>query len=244
MAALLPKTPARQFDAMSVVNQSVEDGVGVGWIADDVVPAVHRKLARHKGGAAAIALLKDFQPVLPGFGAEALKPEVIEDEKIGAAEHTQQASMPAVASGESKIGEQFWNAAVENGPVVAACFVAKRAGKLAFAGSCFADDGKVVVGLEPIAFAKLVEQRPVETAGAAVIDILKTGLMFQRRVSQPRRKTLLLSGCHFTIEQEAEPFGMAEPLCLLGGVKAFESLGHAGKAKRAQLIEGRVGKHS
>jgi hypothetical protein len=42
--------------------------------------------------------------------------------------------MPAVASGESKIGKQFWNAAIENGPVIAAGFMAKRAGKPAFAG--------------------------------------------------------------------------------------------------------------
>jgi hypothetical protein len=75
---------------MSVVNQTVEDGVGVGWIADDVVSAVDRKLACHKGGAAAIALFEDFQEVLPGLGAEDFKPEVVKDEKIGSAEHAQQ----------------------------------------------------------------------------------------------------------------------------------------------------------
>ena len=39
----------------------------------------------NKGGAAAIALFEDFKQVLPGFGGEGLKAEIVEDEKIGAA---------------------------------------------------------------------------------------------------------------------------------------------------------------
>jgi hypothetical protein len=37
---------AGQFDAMGVVNEAVKDRVGVGGIADDLVPAVYRKLGR------------------------------------------------------------------------------------------------------------------------------------------------------------------------------------------------------
>jgi hypothetical protein len=41
---------------MGVMNEAVEDGVGIGWITDDIVPAVDGKLACDDGGAAAIAL--------------------------------------------------------------------------------------------------------------------------------------------------------------------------------------------
>ena len=77
---------AGEIDAVGVVEEAIEDGVGIGRIADDIVPAFHRKLACHKGGAAAIALFEDFKQVLPGFGGEGLKAEIVEDEKIGAAE--------------------------------------------------------------------------------------------------------------------------------------------------------------
>ena len=29
-----------EFDAVGVMDEAVEDGVGVGWVADDVVPSV------------------------------------------------------------------------------------------------------------------------------------------------------------------------------------------------------------
>ena len=149
---------------MGVMNEAVEDSVGIGWITDDIVPAVDRKLACDDGGAAAIALLKDFQKILPCLGIEGCKAEVIEYEKIGAAERAQEAAMPAVAPGKGEIGKQFWHSAIENGTVVPAGFVAKSASKPAFAGACFAADCEIVVDLDPIAFAKLLEQRFIETA--------------------------------------------------------------------------------
>ena len=55
---------------MGVMNEAVEDSVGIGWITDDIVPAVDGKLACDDGGAAAIALLKDFQKILPCLGID------------------------------------------------------------------------------------------------------------------------------------------------------------------------------
>ena len=55
--------------------------------------------------------------------------------------------------------------------------------------------------------------------------------MLQLRVSEARRKTLLVPECHFAIEKQAKPFGMAERVCLLRGDKAFEGLGHAAKGQ-------------
>ena len=54
--ARLSHALAGEFDAMGVMNEAVEDGVGIGWITDDIVPAVDGKLACDDGGAAAIAL--------------------------------------------------------------------------------------------------------------------------------------------------------------------------------------------
>ena len=53
---------------MGVVHEAVEDGVGQGRLADQLVPAVHRHLAGDQGRPAAIALLHDLQQVaaLPG----------------------------------------------------------------------------------------------------------------------------------------------------------------------------------
>jgi hypothetical protein len=40
---------------MGVLDEAVEDGVGIGWVADDLVPFVDRDLAGQDGRAAAIS---------------------------------------------------------------------------------------------------------------------------------------------------------------------------------------------
>ena len=41
---------AIEFEAVGVVDEAVENGVGEGWIADQLVPLVERKLAGHEDG--------------------------------------------------------------------------------------------------------------------------------------------------------------------------------------------------
>jgi hypothetical protein len=51
------------------VDDAIEDRVGDGRIADQVVPAVDRDLAGDDGGAAAVALLDDLEEVATLLGA-------------------------------------------------------------------------------------------------------------------------------------------------------------------------------
>ena len=50
---------ASQFDPMGVVNDTVEDRIGVGRVVDDVMPAVHGELGCDDGRAAAVSLFED-----------------------------------------------------------------------------------------------------------------------------------------------------------------------------------------
>jgi hypothetical protein len=75
------------------VNKAVQDGIGVSRIADHSVPMIYRKLACHNRGAAAIALLEDFEKILPCLGIEHVQAEIVEDKKIGPAEFAQQPRM-------------------------------------------------------------------------------------------------------------------------------------------------------
>ena len=80
------------------MDQAVEDGVGVGGIADQRMPLIDRELAGDDGGAAAVAVLKDLQEVVAGRGVERLEAPIVEDEKIDAAERAQDARVAAVAA--------------------------------------------------------------------------------------------------------------------------------------------------
>ena len=106
LRALPPEAFAGEVEAVCVVNEAIQDGVGVGGIADQLMPSIDRQLAGDDGGAAAVAVIEDLQKVVTGGGVERLKTPIIEDEKIDAAERTQQAQMASVATGERQIGEQ------------------------------------------------------------------------------------------------------------------------------------------
>ncbi len=75
---LLRTGPAHAFageiDAMGVVNEAIEDCVGIGWIADDFMPAFDGEL-RGNGRAAPIALFEDFEEVVPAAAASGFNPQ-------------------------------------------------------------------------------------------------------------------------------------------------------------------------
>jgi len=48
---------------MGIVDEAIEDGVGIGRIADDLVPYRYRQLAGDDCRTPAVALLEDFQQV-------------------------------------------------------------------------------------------------------------------------------------------------------------------------------------
>jgi hypothetical protein len=80
-AACAAQTFSGGFDAMSVVDEAVQNGVGVSGIADDLMPVVYGKLEGDDGRPAAISLLEDFKEVVTGRGVERLQPPVVEDQQ-------------------------------------------------------------------------------------------------------------------------------------------------------------------
>ena len=83
-------------EAVSVVDEAVEDGVGEGRIADHLVPLLDRDLAGDEGRAAAVAVLEDLQEVdALGLGEDRQAP-VVEDKQIDARQGLEQAGVTPV----------------------------------------------------------------------------------------------------------------------------------------------------
>ena len=84
-----PQTVAGKIDAMSVVDQAIEDRIGVGRIADQRMPLVDRDLTGDDGRAAAIAFFEDLEEVVAGAGFERLETPIVEDQQLGASKAAQ-----------------------------------------------------------------------------------------------------------------------------------------------------------
>ena len=62
---LLSHAFSGELQAMSVVNETVQDSVAQGGVANDVVPEFHGDLAGYDGRGAAVAIIEDLQKVAP-----------------------------------------------------------------------------------------------------------------------------------------------------------------------------------
>ena len=116
----------------------------------------------------------------------------------------------SVTAGEREGGEQPRHAVIEDGEVLPAGLVAEGAGEPTFADAARAGDQQITPCADPVAGGELEEQRAIETAGGAEVDILDAGLMAQPRGPGASLEALLPSQRHLVVEQEAEPFGMFE----------------------------------
>src|SRR5271163_4084326 len=69
------QTLAGQFDPISVVNDTIEDGVGERGNPDQVMPSVHGNLAGDDERALVVAIFDDFQKIARLSGGERLRPQ-------------------------------------------------------------------------------------------------------------------------------------------------------------------------
>ncbi len=180
-----PHAVAVELDTVGIVDEAVEDSVGVGRIADGVMPGGDGQLAGDDGGLATVAILQDLEQIVAGLGIEGLQAPVIEDEQFDLGEALEPAGDAPVAAGERQFLEQARETGIEDGAVVAACLVPDGAGEPGLADAGRAADRQVVMRIDPLALEERVEEPAVETAGFAVVDVLGRGLMAQPGKAQP-----------------------------------------------------------
>ena len=114
---------------MGVVNEAVEDGVGISRVADEGVPFVDGDLAGENGRATPIAFLEDLVEVTTGPGVERFEAPIVEDQELDTGETAQDAGIAAVTAGEREFGEELGNPLIENRAVVAAGLVTQGTSK-------------------------------------------------------------------------------------------------------------------
>ena len=112
-------------------------------------------------------------------GIERFETEVVEYEQIGAAEGFDEARMTSIASGERQVLAELRPAMIENGSIVATGLLADGAGQPALADAGWADQGQIVVSVDPFPVRELLEQGAIEPAGGTVVNVLDARLLAQ-----------------------------------------------------------------
>jgi hypothetical protein len=125
---------------------------------------------------------------------------------------------------------------VEHGAIIAAGFVAERAGEPAFAEPGLADDDQVLASSNPIAGGKLCKQRLVERANRLGVEVLDSCLLAQPSELQTTDEPLVLALDCFPIDQHGKP--LLERKC--GDIwltpLLLKDFGHAGETERSETL--------
>src|SRR6266513_370368 len=103
---------------MGIVNEPVEDSIGISRVADKGVPFVDRDLAGEDGRAAPVAFLEDLVEVTTGTGVKGFEAPIVEDEELDTGGPAQ--DQIVVRIDPLAIGELLKQSAVEAawGPVI------------------------------------------------------------------------------------------------------------------------------
>jgi hypothetical protein len=125
-ALALAQGVALELDALGVVHDTIEDGVGEGRLANDVVPAAHRQLAGEERRGASVAILDDLEEVAALLGEHGFWSPIVENQQMGSAEAAKQARVATIAAGEREVGEQPRQSLVEDRELGTRSVVAER----------------------------------------------------------------------------------------------------------------------
>src|SRR5271154_1563904 len=113
-----------EVEAVGVVDEAVEDGVGEGGVADDFAPLIDGNLAGDQCRSPAVAVFEDLEEVDALSLDEDLQAPVVEDQQVDPGEALEETGVASVATCEGQSLEQPWDALIKDRSPVAAGLVA------------------------------------------------------------------------------------------------------------------------
>ena len=146
---------------MGVVGEAIADGIGQGWIGQEVVPSSGRQLTGHDGGASAVSIFEDLKQIAAleiGHGRDG---EVIQDEHVDASEFGEKAWIRAVRASDFEFFKQAGGSSIESFVSLSTSLVGERTCQVAFSGSGRTGDQNGLVIVDPSARRELSDDTAV-----------------------------------------------------------------------------------
>gem|GEM_PF-2662667 len=145
----------------------------VGWIADNVVPAVDWDLADDQGGAASATLFQDLHEIMALLRVQRLKPPVVQDQQFHVAKAAHETRITPVNMRDGKIGEEFRRPGIERRSIVTTGLEADRAGQPAFSDAPWTSHDQGIRRVDPSALQQGRKERAIKTTRRLIIHVLR-----------------------------------------------------------------------
>ena len=238
-----PHGGAFEIDTVRVVDEPVEDSIAESRVTDEVVPVFDGDLACEDGAAPGIAVVEDFEEVVPPLAREGSEPPVIEDEQPGLGEPLDELGIGTVASGEGEFIEKPGEPVVTRRDPDSAGLMTESAGDVGLPGAgCPGDQQRLAVE-DPLTGSEAQDERAVEAAAGLEVEVLDGGIEVELGVAfEPLISALLPVGL-LAFEEKREAVLEGELGDVGHGGLFLEGLGHAREAELVEEVEGGLSEH-
>src|ERR1035441_3254785 len=242
--AFLAHGLATHFDAVGVVNQTVQDAIGDGGIADLLVPARDRQLGSKDGGTSLIAIFAD----LPDFAALVFiqwrHGPVINDQNIDAAQSSQEVTQASIGPCQGQFTQQGGSSQIESRVAVATGFLCQGRSDKALAHASRTQYENVLVLADPgRVFCQSTHYRLVQATRRTIVDVLHAGRSPQLGRFQSSRQRLVLAPTPLLIDQQSESFKETQLVDRSILLLRFQAFDHALQPHGQQLFHHRLVQH-
>ncbi|OWK35365.1 hypothetical protein PSOLE_46950 [Pseudomonas oleovorans subsp. oleovorans] len=145
--------------------------------------------------------------------------------------------------GQTQFFQQTWQAQVAHAVALPAGLVGQGAGQPGFTDTGGAADDQVEAVAQPLTTAQLQDQRLIQSARAAVVDVFEAGVVLEPGLAQAAAQALVIAFGQLAVDQQAEAFFEAQAVDVRGFQLFIQRLEHAVQAQGLQLVQGRMGQH-
>jgi hypothetical protein len=223
---------------MSVVNQSVQDGISDRGFSDMIVPMFDGELTGQEGGGGAMTFLDDFQEISSLCVIQGSQTQVIQDQEVGFGEFLHEVSITSIDPGQSDLVEELGEAEVKGLESFSAGFLSESTGQERFSHTGGTRDQEIAVFLYPVAGEETEDHGFVDSPGSFIVDIFHRGLKFEFGIFEETLETKVLFPGPLAVDEDSESFFEGE--IVEGGLVEliFKALGHSEEFHGVEFIEG------
>ena len=131
--------------------EAVEDGIGQGGIADDVVPFFDGKLTGDQGRSGAVSILQYLQQIATMLCRQFGQSPIIEDDDIGLGQGGQELGVSPVALGDDHLLQQSGQTQIQGGIAFPTGLLREGTGQPGLADAGWSGEQDIEVLLDPLA---------------------------------------------------------------------------------------------
>lgn len=230
-------------DAVGVVDDPVEDGIGQGGVSDGPVPVLERELTCDKGSASAGPIFQDLEQVVTLPLGKRGESVVVEDQEIGLLQSVHERGIGPVAASESEGIEQSSEPEVPTGEALPARGLGQGTRQEGLPRSGGPVDQDDLMPADPVAAREAEHDGTIEASGGVKVEVLDAGGEPEFGLTQEPGEAAVFPHGGFPFDEKGETVLEGKALHIRDALLLLKGGGHARQPEFPEAGEGGFGEH-